>query len=426
MNIHELCQELREDYTLEKGCGISKIQNPGYENVYFVVPPPPPIKINVDKLPHQLISETLRTLAALPQINQMSELDKMVQYLFVRREVVQSSRLEGTWSTIDHALTPGELVDTNEGKNEHKAVRSYASVIEEIVNEAIVKKESVFTKDLICHIQKQIVVNDPKSKGMPGQLRTEGKVGSIVTIGGGSRIEHSIYNPAPAIHVMPCLDLVLKWLRDVEIAQKGDVGLGLSLPVRIAIIHSHFEAIHPFTDGNGRTGRALWPLQMICSGYMPLYLSGYVEMYKDDYGKSLGEAQKKLNYIPLIEFICKAIIESERETRKTKEALNLLEVRWNNDTRFREKSAPKRALKVLLKYPIITSSLLETELQIKRTAADDAIKALIKNKIIRYRSVENRHRVYAAEEVIQILSRPFGEEIEISLEKAKLLLEQEI
>jgi predicted HTH transcriptional regulator len=128
----------------------------------------------------------------------------------------------------------------------------------------------------------------------------------------------------------------------------------------------------------------------------------------------------------LIEFICKAIIESEHETRKTKEALNFLEERWNKDTSFREKSAPKRALKVLLKYPIITSSLLETELQIKSTASDDAIKALIKNKIIRFRRVENRQRVYAAEEVIQILSRPFGEEIEISLEKAKLLLEQEI
>ncbi len=202
MNINELCQDLKEVYTPEKGYRISKIQSPGYENIYFEVPPPPPIKINIDKLPHKLSGEALSTLGALPQINQMGELDKIVQYLFVRREVVQSSRLEGTWSTIDHALAPGELIDTNEGKNEHKAVRSYASVIEEIVNEAIVKKESVFTKDLICHIQKQIVVNDPNSKGMPGQLRTEGKAGGIVTIGDGSRIEHSIYNPAPAIQFM--------------------------------------------------------------------------------------------------------------------------------------------------------------------------------------------------------------------------------
>ena len=54
----------------------------------------------------------------------MCELDKLINYLFIRREVVQSSRLEGTWSTIDHVLTPGELSNNGEGKDVHQAVRS--------------------------------------------------------------------------------------------------------------------------------------------------------------------------------------------------------------------------------------------------------------------------------------------------------------
>ena len=84
------------------------------------------------------------------------------------------------------------------------------------------------------------------------------------------------------------------------IAELGDAGHGLTLPVRMAIGYSHFEAVHPFTDGNGRTGRALWPLQMVCAGNMPLYISGYVEVKKSEYNKALEQAQKKLNYIPLI------------------------------------------------------------------------------------------------------------------------------
>lgn len=53
--------------------------------------------------------------------------------------------------------------------------------------------------------------------------------------------------------------------------------MGLSLPVRMAVGHAHFEAVHPFNDGNGRIGRILWALQMIAEGKLPLYLSSYVE-----------------------------------------------------------------------------------------------------------------------------------------------------
>lgn len=246
-----------------------------------------------------------------------------------------------------------------------------------------------------------------------------------MTIGGGLRKENSIYNPAPASEVERCLKEVMEWLSDSELAQLGDVGGGLSLPVRIAIAHSHFEAVHPFTDGNGRAGRTLWPLQMVCAGNMPLYLSGYVEEYKEDYINSLQEAQKRLNYIPLIEFICNAIIESSIEAKKTKKVIIKLEDIWQERGRFRAKSAPRRALKLLLTNPIVSSSFLEKELGVKSSAANDAIKALVNKKIIRYRRTESRHKIYAAEELIQILSRPFGSEIELAIEKAELLLREE-
>lgn len=422
MNINELVSVLQEPFTQEKGFGITKLNAPDWENIYFIVPPPPPKKIDIKSLPHQILAEAIRALAKLPSVSEMDELDKIVNYLFVRREVVQSSRLEGTWSTIDHALTPGSISDEEEGQSSHQAVRSYAKLLEEIIKETNKKKESIFTVDFICRIQKSIVENDSNSKGIPGKLRTHGEPGSIVTIGGSQRKENSIYNPTPPKEVVRCLEEVLEWLRDTELAEKGEVGGGLSLPVRLAIAHSHFEAVHPFTDGNGRAGRSLWPLQMVCAGTMPLYLSGYVEEYKDQYAIVLQEAQKKLNYIPIIEFICEAIVESSLEAKKTKDVIRGLPEMWQERGKFRANSAARKALTLLLTSPIITSAFLEKELNIKKTTADDAIKSLVNKKILRFRERKNRHKVYAAEELIQIISRPFGSDIDLALEKAQRLL----
>lgn len=56
--------------------------------------------------------------------------------------------------------------------------------------------------------------------------------------------------------------------------EMSQAGMAPSLVVRLARNHWHFEAVHPFSDGNGRVGRMLMTLQMVCEGYAPLYLSG--------------------------------------------------------------------------------------------------------------------------------------------------------
>jgi Fic family protein len=419
----ELIEQLRHEYTTPAVGGVQKLALAGWENILFVVPPPPPRSIK-GKLPYELLSEAIKTLNALPRYNEMSELDKLINYLFVRREVVQSSRLEGTWSTIDHVLTPGELSDNGTGKDAHQAVRNYARMLENIVKEAFIEKEKIYSEELICKVHKAIVEKDPNSNGIPGKLRTPGETGSIVTIGGLNRKEESRYNPAPPNEVKRCLDDVLKWFADRDLSEQGDAGAGLSLPIRLAIGHSHFEAVHPFTDGNGRTGRALWPLQMVTSGNMPLYLSGYVEIKKEYYNSALEDAQKKLNYIPLIEFICHAILESSLEVKKSKVAIESLEAQWLERGKFKDKSAAKRALKILLQYPIISSSMLKEKLQISGPASTNAINQLVERKIIRHREFENRKPIYAAEELIHILSRPFGSDIDLALEKAQELMKE--
>jgi len=397
---------------------VQRVTDEGWENIPFVVPPPPPRTLSAS-LPHRLLAEAVKVLSSLPSVKEMNELDRLVNNLFIRREVVQSSRLEGTWSTIDHALTPGDQSDAGKGKDEHVAVRSYAKTMDELIAETITKKERIYSVALIQKIQQHIVEHDPQSKGVPGKLRTPGHPGSLVTIGGLNRKEDSQYNPAPPKEVARCLKEVVDWLKDEDLALQGDAGTGLSLPVRLAIGHAHFEAVHPFTDGNGRTGRSLWAIQMICAGVMPLYLSGYVEAKKDDYVNGLSRAQKQLDYLPLIEFICHAIIESQLELKKSQQAIGDLPVVWQRRGGFRKNSAAERALDVLLYRPIITSAVLQEELGISGPASTNALNQLVEKKVIRHRQFENRRPLYAAEELIQLLSRPFGSDVELALEKGR-------
>ncbi|MCM2351404.1 MAG: Fic family protein [Bacteriovoracaceae bacterium] len=231
------------------------------------------------------------------------------------------------------------------------SVRCYAHALEGIFDEAYKRKESIFSSDTVCHLHSGYL-------GNPGELRSPGKAGALVYIGGLSRPEDSIYNPVPPEYVEESLRKVMSWYSDQDLAAKGDAGVGINLISRIAISHAHFEAVHPFPDGNGRVGRAIWPLQMIASGLMPLYLSGYVEKQKKSYYEALQFAQKKLDYSKIIDFISSAIISSSYEMKMTKEKILSLPALWQERGRFRKKSTAEKALPLILKMPIFTTNNL--------------------------------------------------------------------
>lgn len=416
MNIKELHPTLQKAYKADLDCGLVKTKDSKNPNIYFVVPPTPPVEM-MSHFPIKKISEALSTLRKIPSYGEMDDLDKLINYLFVRREAVQSSRMEGTWSTIDEVLSLPSLTEGHDSEAT-LSVRGYATALEHIFDKTYKQKENIFTMQTICQIHKAIAEKDKSFLGLPGQIRTPGKVGSVVYVGGGGRPEDSIYNPAPPEFVKSSLEKILAWFSSEEIAQRGDAGIGLSLPLRIAIGHAHFEAVHPFTDGNGRVGRALWPLQMISSDIMPLYLSGYVEKEKLAYGKALELAQKKLNYHEIVEFICEAIISSEYEMKITKNKLLSLPALWRERGEFRQKSSADHALPIILKSPIFNLASLQNELQCSHQAAAHAIHQLEEKNIIKERTGNKRNRLFAAEEVIYLLARSHGSDADLALDKA--------
>lgn len=422
MTRDELTGTLRKEFREGADCGVEKVDTPGFENIWFVVPPAPPLEIPPG-LPYEAIARANAVLTRLPSLDEMDATDRLVSYLFTRREAVQSSRLEGTWSTVDNVLTPARGHAAGEGKSANLSVRGYAAALERRFQSAADFKERIFTLKLVCGLHRDIVSMDPNFMGEPGALRTLERLEDVVQIGGGYRKEESVYNPAPPRRVRRCLDETLAWLSDEDLAQRGDAGIsGFTLAVRLAIGHAHFEAVHPFSDGNGRVGRALWPLQMIAAGRAPLYLSGYVEAEKARYGHALQRAQKRLDYAPLVGFVCEAVYRSDIEARITKDTLADLPRRWRERAKFRAGSAASRALEALVEHPIITAPILVKKLGVSKQAINIALGKLVKRGVLRRRGRSGREVIYAAEELISLLSRNFGDDAELALEAGRRAL----
>lgn len=417
MKREELTPRLRAPYTPKQACGVAKTPEPGYENIWFVVPPPPP-RTPPANLPLKALAKAAEILARQTEFSAMSGVDKLIAYYFVRREAVESSRIEGTWSTIDHILTPGEP----QGASPDASVRGYAHALETHLARAESEKERVFTLKTILNVHREITAKDPNFRGEAGVLRAPNRIGSIVQIGGSFRKEESTYNPAPPRFVASSLKSVLEWLSDEELAQRGDAGVnGFTLPVRLAVAHAHFEAVHPFSDGNGRVGRALWPLQMACAGRTPLYLSGFVESYRADYSRALQSAQKRLSYGELVEFVCEAILRSADEAETSRAAIEGLPARWRARARFRGASTSLRALELLQRMPILTIAAVVDELGVTKQAARLALDQLVERGVLRNRGRAGRTQLFAAEELISLLSRPFGSDAGAALEKGRAL-----
>jgi Fic family protein len=282
---------------------------------------------------------------------------------------------------------------------------------------------AVLTPAFLCDLHKHVMQKDPTFAGVAGRLRRPGRPGDVVQIGSLGRKEDSIYNPAPPQQVKRCLDQVLEWMSDESVLELGDAGMGMALPIRMAVGHAHFEAVHPFSDGNGRIGRMLWALQMVAAGRLPLYLSSYVEADRTEYGAALQEAQKKLKYRRIIEFVCRAMIASCAEEADTQRALHDLPVEWSRRGKFRCGSSAARSLILLLKMPLLTIKMLAAELGVSLQAASDGINRLESAGVVRDRSGHGRRRIYAAEEVISVLARPFGADIDVVLEHARDVLQ---
>lgn len=339
--------------------------------------------------------------AALARVNTLAaELEDpfILSRILTRREAVSSSAIEGTNSTLDELLNVEESEGDDTVTGAAAQVRDYASVLELFIPRAQKEGPALFDIALVQELHRRVMKNDPDYRDDPGAIRSK-----VVWIGGGGNIANSTYNPAPPADIAPTLAQSVEYLRC-----HGMQTVSQHLVTRMMIAHAHFEAIHPFQDGNGRVGRLLLPLMMAADGQVPLYLSPYIEAHKDDYYAALKAAQQRLDWDQGVAFFSNAITNTVSELVTTRDALRKLSDIWQGRQKFRRGSAALRALSVLPHYPVVTTKRLMTLLQVSQPVALEATNRLVTLGILKERTGYQRNRVFVSPEALTVINRPIG------------------
>ena len=342
-----------------------------YSNHYGVVPDPPPSS-SPSVVPvaarHEAAIKALGRLEVL-----VSELQDPwpVSRVLARREAVSSSAVEGTHSTLDELLAVEETEDADgDRRTAAKQVRDYAVCLDGAVPLARSRGPAVFTQELLRDLHVATMKGDADYSGVPGELRSQ-----VVWIGGRGDIAYSTFNVT-----------------------------------RMAVAHAHFEAVHPFADGNGRVGRLLLPLMMAAEGQVPLYLSPFIEANRTEYYTALKAAQQRVEWHEVVGFLADAITGTVDELLATRKALEDIRRIWLSRRRFRAGSAALRALDVLPHYPVATVGRLAVLLDVSWPQAARAVSQLVEVGILEERTGYRRNRLFIAREALAIINRPFGEE----------------
>jgi Fic family protein len=300
------------------------------------------------------------------------------------RESVASSNIENINSTMEMALQ-AQLFPEAEQKRPDKEVLRYRDAI--MWGFENLKKIPISTR-LILGLQKKLL---PEQN--PGYRTTQNQ---IVRSG----VRTIVYTPPP-VNELP--RLLSNWEKFVN--NEGD---GIDPLVKAAIAHYQFEAIHPFGDGNGRTGRILMVLQLIQQKLLSLpilYLSGYINKNRSDYYRLLQSVRTNEGWHDLIHYMLKGFHQQARETKMTLfRIMNLFERTRTHVKEKHRKIYSAELVEAIFALPIVTPVSLGKRLDVNYRTASRYLAKLAEGNVLQ-ESYLGKYHLYANKGLLKLLKQ---------------------
>ena len=249
--------------------GIYQRQLTGYRAfIPARLPPTPPVEVRGDL--QRLLSNADLALGRLDGSIQTLPNPDLFVFMYVRKEAVLSSQIEGTQSSLQDLLAAEAQLYTPERPKDVDEVVNYVRAM----NYGLARLSDLpVSVRLIREIHARLLDGVRGSLLTPGELRrTQNWVGP-----GGCTLKEAVFVPPPPEVVSEALCDLERFLHD---------GGGLPLLIKIGLAHAQFETIHPFLDGNGRVGRLLITFLLCECGVLHkpvLYLSHYFKRHRQTY-----------------------------------------------------------------------------------------------------------------------------------------------
>ncbi|MDR0994063.1 MAG: Fic family protein [Verrucomicrobiota bacterium] len=307
----------------------------------------------------------------------------IINYMYVRKEAVLSSQIEGTQSTLDDLLRyeSGDAIGTP--IEDVAEVSSYVAAL----NHGLKRIEGGFPLSLrlIREIHKVLLTNARGKNKTPGEFRT-----SQNWIGG-TRPSTARFVPAPP-------DKVLDLMGDLENFMHNEEDK-IPLLVKTALVHQQFETIHPFLDGNGRTGRLLITLYLCERGFLKspfLYLSLFFKKHRDLYYEKLDEIRKTGDWEDWLGFFLEGVVETAQNAKNT--LLKIQKMFAEDDERVKGIGRARESVGVVLdefkQKPMLTIAEITKRTGFTKPTAISAVNRLIALGIVKNISEKKWRQVY--------------------------------
>lgn len=366
----------------------------GEEVRAFVPDPlPPPTDLDLKAEDQDLIERANRALGRLDGVTTLLPDTQLFLYLYVRKEAVLSSQIEGTQSSLSDLLlyesdeVPGVPMD------DVVEVSNYVAAL----NHGLERLEEGFPLSLrlIREIHGILLQEGRGSEKEPGEFRR-----SQNWIGG-TRPGNATYVPPPPNKVVGCMGALEKFLHDDPVRTPTLIKAGLA--------HVQFETIHPFLDGNGRVGRLLITLLLCQEGALTkpiLYLSLYFKAHRDRYYELLQKVRKEGAWREWLRFFLEGVKETSAQAVEAARSIlerfeeDRLKIR---DSLGRSANSALRMHEFLQENPVVTTSRAAEEMTISRPTITSALENLQDLGIVREMTGKERYRVYAYDEYLSIL-----------------------
>jgi Fic family protein len=223
-----------------------------------------------------------------------------------------------------------------------------------------IKKNEYLNSNAIIEIQRILEGNSAGIRKLPGTALRNSATGKV------------IYTP-PDDH-----ETILKLMKNLEdyLNEKDDI----PLLIKLAVQHYQFESIHPFYDGNGRTGRIINVLYLILHGLLDspiLYLSSYIIKNKSEYYRLLQEVRTKGAWEEWVLYILKGVEQTAREANNQIQEIKMLFSSTQETMKKKaEKSYSKELLELLFEHPYCKTEYVIDRLKVSRITASKYLKDL--------------------------------------------------